>query len=187
MTNEQKKKDIRFAKNLTIIGLVVFVAIFLFAVKASCQTIDTASINNHLRSKNYIPKVVASSFFAAVSGAFHRTAEISKDDFRRIKKVHPNINEQWANPKKSFRNKYKNWPHDQSPAYFGSTTILVSTTDMFHLYNTISTLSMTTSVGFTMTLHEKVKFKQVLFECLRTFLFYNVGRATADFIYPKVD
>ncbi len=161
--------------------------LLILTVTVQAQSIDTVSLNNHLRSKNYISKVVASSFFAAVSGAFHRTAEIAKDDYRRIKEVHPNWDEQWANPKKSFKNKYKDWPRDQSPAYFGSTTILVSTTDMFHLYNTLSSISMATSIGFTLTLHEKIKLRQVLFECMRTFLFYNFGRAMADFIYPKID
>lgn len=37
----------------------------------------------------------------------------------------------------SWKNKYKNWPEDQRPAYPGATTFLAWTTDAWHLFKTI--------------------------------------------------
>lgn len=46
-------------------------------------------------------------------------------------------NEQFWNPEKSWKNKYKDGNVDLGPAYIGSTTFLAWTTDGWHLIKTI--------------------------------------------------
>ena len=49
--------------------------------------------------------------------------------------------ENFLNPEKSWLNKYKNNDPDLGPKFFGSTTFLVWTTDLWHLSKTIMIIS----------------------------------------------
>jgi len=122
-----------------------------------------------------------------VGGFMFRRAEIAKDDFRRYQAIHPNTNPQWSNPKLSYRNKYKNWPEDQEPAYFLSTSVLVFTTDQFHMDNLAGGVAMVAGMGVSLTLYEKPNFKQILLQCGISLISYTSGRALADIVYPKID
>lgn len=137
--------------------------------------------------EGYWKRQAAACITAMSSGFFHRRAEIRKDDFRRYAAVHPNADPQFANPRLSFRNKYKDWPTDQSAAFPLSKSLLVGVTDGFHMDNTISIISMSASVGFSMSLYEKPNFKQILIQCLVTWASYGAGRWAADKVYKKID
>jgi hypothetical protein len=131
-------------------------------------------------------KQAASVTTAFTGGFFFRRAEIRKDDFRRYAAVHPNADPQWANAKLSFRNKYKNWPHDKSPAYFGSTSFLVFTTDGFHADNAIAGAAMAANIGFSMSLYEKPNLKRILLQVGVSWVAYASGRWAADKVYGEV-
>jgi len=138
------------------------------------------------RRQNYWLKQGVSLATMFTAGFFFRRAEIRKDDYRRYASVHTNANPQWANPKLSQYNKYKNHPTDLSPKFFGSTTFLVGFTDGFHNDNMIAGASFVCSMGFSMSIYEKPKFKLILIQCLSSWLFYTSGRAIADDVYHKV-
>lgn len=121
------------------------------------------------------------------AGYHHRTAEIRKDDYRRIAAVKKNEDPQWGNPRLSFRNKYENWPEDQSPRFFLSTTLLVGATDAFHGNNTVAAISMAGCVSFSITLWEKPKIKHMLIQGGLTWAGYGLGRKISDMVYPKID
>lgn len=44
----------------------------------------------------------------------------------------------WWNGRESWENKYKDYPHDMSAAYWGSKNVLVWTTDAPHFFNMLS-------------------------------------------------
>ena len=56
--------------------------------------------------------------------------------------------EQFLNPQKSWLNKYKNNDPDLGPKFFGSTTFLVWTTDLWHLSKTIMISSFILGIVF---------------------------------------
>ena len=56
--------------------------------------------------------------------------------------------EQFLNPQKSWLNKYKNNNPDLGPKFFGSTTFLVWTTDLWHLSKMIMIVSMVIGTVF---------------------------------------
>ena len=57
-------------------------------------------------------------------------------------------NEQFWNPEKSWKNKYKNGDPEQGPAYFGSTTFLAWTRDAWHLFKTIKSTIIQFLIAF---------------------------------------
>lgn len=154
------------------------------------QQIDLQSLQQHLKpaeAKHRPLLYVGSAVAAMTSGFFFRRAEIRKDDYMRYAARHPNADPQWANPQLSFRNKYENFPHDLSPRYFGSKSILVFTTDGFHMDNFIAGASMATSIGFTLNIGGKQSFKKTVIQSLGTWSFYSFGRFLSNAYYKKVD
>lgn len=53
---------------------------------------------------------------------------------------------QFWDPQVSWQNKYRNWPTDPRPAFPGATTVLVATTDGWHLFKSAQLSLATTSV-----------------------------------------
>ena len=75
------------------------------------------------------------------SGASHGLAETLTWRYNRFQRVHPKALEGYWNPRVSWVNKYKTDRHGniippRRPAYFGSTTFLVWTTDGYHAAST---------------------------------------------------
>ena len=62
--------------------------------------------------------------------------------FRFKKSIFKNLNEDWWNPSKSWRNMYKNGKRSDGPKYFGSTTIFKFTTDAWNMFESISTATL---------------------------------------------
>lgn len=50
------------------------------------------------------------------------------------------------NPQVSWRNKYKDYPTDPRPRFFGATTFLVALTDAWHLLDTLRTFAISTAL-----------------------------------------
>jgi len=155
--------------------LIVLFLISLITNKSMAQKRD-----------NFWLKQGVSAATSLTSGFFFRRAEIRKDDYRRYAAVHPNADPQWANPRLSQYNKYKNHPTDLSPKFFGSTTFLVGFTDGFHNDNMIAGIAFVSSIGISMSLYDKPNWKLILMQCLSSWFFYASGRAIADAAYPKV-
>lgn len=70
----------------------------------------------------------------------------------------------------SWKNKYADYPNDMSPAYWGSTNVLVWTTDAPHLFNMFS--NQLTSFSVATYPGNSRKFKHILLDAV----IYNVTR-----------
>lgn len=75
------------------------------------------------------------AFLAGTSYGYTQVYAFHYTDF---KSVHPGANDQWFNPDLSSNNKYKNGEPEQGPKFWGSTNILVWTTDAYHQEMTLS-------------------------------------------------
>jgi hypothetical protein len=136
---------------------------------------------------NFWLKQGISAATMAAAGWLHATNEVSVHDYRRFAARHPNANPQWANPRLSFRNKYENWPHDKSAAFFGSKTVLVFTTDAYHLRSTTRNFLIAGNIGVTMSLYEKPNWKQILVQAASSWAFFALGSGAAHHFYKPVD
>ena len=81
-----------------------------------------------------------------LAGAFDGQAEAIKFHYSTVKKVFPNINDEFWNPSLSWKNKYKNNDPDSGPKWPSSTTMTVFATDGYHLSRSISKAAIITSV-----------------------------------------
>jgi len=91
----------------------------------------------------------------------------------------------WDN-KISWQNKYKSFPQDKSPAYFGSKSILVWTTDGFHLTRFIDRSLSVVSVGI--SLYELREYKGDLWKVVlkKILLSYIANRTAFVIVYNKL-
>jgi len=129
--------------------------------------------------------VSATTMLAA--GWLSATNEVANSDYRRFAARHPNANPKWANPKIGFRNKYKAWPADKSPAYWGSKTVLAWTTDRHHAYNTTRNFLVAGNIGVTMSLYEKPNWKQIVVQSVSSWAFFAIGSGAAHKYYKPID
>jgi len=97
-------------------------------------------------AKKNLPKLLLASSMQAVAGWFDGESEVLLFDFEKYQKRWPNTNESWTNPEISSRNKYKNWPEDQSARFPGSKGILVGFTDKYHMNRMIRNVLLAGSV-----------------------------------------
>lgn len=96
-----------------------------------------------LFTKSDIPKMS----LCLVAGAADGYNQAILFHYDTWKDYHPNANDQYWNPYISWENKYKDASNgDFSPAYFGSKTFLVFTTDAYHMTRMIDHTSMLTAV-----------------------------------------
>ena len=75
-------------------------------------------------------------FIAGISKAIIDTL-----NFHYSVSIFKNLNAQFWSPELSLRNKYKNGIKKRGPKFFGSTTFLVWTTDAWHLFGALYTVS----------------------------------------------
>ena len=90
--------------------------------------------------------------------------------FRFKKSIFKNLNEDWWNPSKSWRNMYKNGKRAEGPKYLGSTTILRFTTDAWNLFEFLCSSCLSISIVTALTL----EFKLQLLTSIILFLFIQV-------------
>lgn len=91
----------------------------------------------------------------------------------------------WDN-KISWQNKYKCFPQDKSPAYFGSKSVLVWTTDGFHLTRFIDRSMSVVSVGI--SLFEVKEYKADLWKVIvkKILLSYIANRTAFVIVFNKL-
>lgn len=78
----------------------------------------------------------------AIYGTARGVNQVQTHKYNAFKARHPKANDNYCNPSLSYKRKYKNGDPAQGPAYFGSTTFLVATTDLWHLTDMISHVSL---------------------------------------------
>ena len=82
-------------------------------------------------------------FFAGASKGFNETLTFHWKYFHR---KFPNANVQWFNPAISWRNKYEDRDPNKGAKFPLSTSLLVMTTDQYHLNNFITRASWSTAL-----------------------------------------
>src|ERR1043166_3455719 len=113
----------RPGKHSTMLLILIFVWSFFPQIVTS-QTI---------RWKDYL--VTGSSLF--VSGMLDGTTEAISFHYEEgFRPRFKHLNDNFWDPSLSWKNKYKNGCVEKGPAFPGSTTFLVSTTDAYHLLRT---------------------------------------------------
>ena len=123
-----KKNNYESSILLVPIMVLVIIIVAIFAFVNQCE----AQIN-----KNIGWAALANG----VAGYTSYTKDLIDYDYESFKKVHPNANDKFWNPAISYKNKWKNNDPSQGPAFFGSTTIFVGSTDGKHLLGTIRNTS----------------------------------------------
>lgn len=68
--------------------------------------------------------------------------------FKFKRSIFGNLNENYWNPSKSWRNKYKDKMAYKGPAFIGSTTVFSFLTDAWHLFQFLSNSFLALSVSF---------------------------------------
>jgi hypothetical protein len=139
------------------------------------------------KRENFWLKQSLSAGTMLAAGWLHGTNEVAVHDYRRYAARHPNANPQWAAPRVSFRNKYRDYPTDMRAAFWGSKTVLVWTTDAYHLRSTGRNFLIAGNIGVSMSLYEKPKVKQILLQAATSWAFYALGTGAAHAYYKKVD
>ena len=77
-----------------------------------------------------------------VSGWADGTSELTKWHYESFEMFYGDVNDGFYNPHESWKNKYKNRDVSQGPAFFGSTTVFVGTTDAYHGLRTLRNASI---------------------------------------------
>jgi hypothetical protein len=108
---------------------------------------------------------------AGAAKGFNETLEFNWHGFAA---VFPKANPNWFWPQKSYLNKYKNRDQTQGPKFPGSTSLLVFTTDQYHLNNFVQKASMTAAIVIKIG-EGKRPFKQYVFDALYYTACYQVG------------
>jgi hypothetical protein len=145
-----------------------------------------SDIFSQKRNKFWLKQSIGgAAMFAA--GWLHATNEVSVHDYRRYAARHPNANPQWTNPRMSFRNKYADWPTDKSPAFFGSKTVFVWTTDAYHMRATARNFLIAGNIGVSMSLYEKPNWKQIVVQAATSWAMFAIGSGAAHKYYKHID
>lgn len=122
-------------------------------------------------------------------------AEQIRIDYSQFKRTHPNANDQFWNPNKSWINKYADglqpyevqWYHFGNAPYYKerfpfSSTIFVNTTDGYHLARSYRNFAMITAI--VVPINGKKNFKQYAIEAIAYFVSYGAGFTLSyDVIY----
>lgn len=117
-------------------------------------------------------------YLAGASKGFNETLMFNWNGFHS---VFPKANSQWFWPTYSFKNKYKDGDPSKGPKFPFSTSLLVMTTDQYHLNNFIFKASITSAL--VIKIGEKKKpFKHYLFDLLYYSACYQAGFASV--YYP---
>lgn len=81
------------------------------------------------------------------AGFFEGQNELMRHDYAAFKNMWPGARDQWWDPEVSWKNKYKNYDQTQGPRHWGSTNVLVFTTDGYHATQMAKRLCFFTAIG----------------------------------------
>jgi len=133
-------------------------------------------------SKESIKPIIIKSGLMVLSGSFDATAEVVRINYDYFDVVFPNANEQFWDAKLSQGNKWKNGDYKQGEKFLFSSTVLVWTTDGYHLMRTLRNTTMITAL--VIPIGKKKNWKQYVAEGLIYYCSYTAGFSiTYNLIY----
>lgn len=150
---------------------------------------ETQFIKNYLgmvskKEKSKIGNYIFANSLIFTSGFFDGTAETLKFHYPNFKNRFPNANDDYWDPEKSWRNKYKNNDPNQGSKFPLSTSGLVFLTDGYHLSRFARNSTMI--VGITFKIGEKKKWHQYALDGLIKYGLYTAGFALSyDVLFKK--
>jgi hypothetical protein len=122
-----------------------------------------------------------------VSGFTSGIEETLKFNYRGFKAVHPGVNDQFWNPKYSWTNKYEDYVRgNKDEAYFLSKTVLVWTTDGYHLTRFASNTMVLTAVAISVSDFKDVKGKKLFLMIGKRVLLYSLARGVGQYCSYKL-
>ena len=110
-------------------------------------------------------------FIAGSAKGFNETLQFN---YRILEKKFPGINDQWFDPKISWRNKYEGGNPDNGPKFFLSTSVLVMFTDQYHLNQFIHRSAMVSALIIKLG-EGKRPFKHYVYDLLYYTACYQAG------------
>lgn len=180
-------------KMIGIIGAVTAPAIVLYSMDAksdklgqvafgSLSAVSITALSTSLvlyLNSNDSKKPLLHYSCMAVAGALDGFSEELKFHYPKVKSKMPYLNDQFWNPAISSNRKYKNGDPNQGAAYAGSTGILVSTTDGYHLSRFLNKGFV---IGGIITFDYNKSFKKNCKKVLLTALVYTAAKGTTHFL-----
>jgi len=122
-------------------------------------------------------------FLSGSAKGFNETLQFNYPIFE---KTFPGVNDQWFNPKISWRNKYKDANPDNGPKFFLSTSAFVMFTDQYHLNNFIHKAALTSAIVIRIS-DGKKPFKHYLFDLLYYSACYQAGFSALYYPFTSRD
>jgi len=128
---------------------LLFIALLMLSMASHAQYNIGAEHEVSTRWKLDKNKWITGSlvFLAGASKGFNETLLFHYDQFHQR---FPNIHARWFNPQESWKNKYKNGDPAAGAKFPLSTTVLVATTDQYHLNNFINKTAWISTIMITM-------------------------------------
>lgn len=118
--------------------------------------------------------IAITSGILIVSGFCDGTSEVLKIKYDSFERVFPNANDQFWDYRISWKNKYKDG-NPPDPAFLGSKTSLVWTTDGYHMMRAIRNATMITALVIPLNHISHKNWKDYLKEGVINYFSYTVG------------
>ncbi|MFI5130609.1 MAG: hypothetical protein ACHQFX_11485 [Chitinophagales bacterium] len=152
---------------------VVLCGIFLAKVFICCAQLPADELKK-LRKKRITNYAVTGSM-VFIAGAADGVNQALVYKYGGVKRVFPNLNDQYWWPVQSAYNKYKNGDPALGAKFPGSCTWLVFTTDGYHMTRFINHLFMSGAIAFKIVGHEKKKWYVYLMEVAGYWIINRAG------------
>ncbi|HLO92041.1 MAG TPA: hypothetical protein VK172_12830 [Lentimicrobium sp.] len=143
------------------------------------SVVDASLIDNFTglekpKKENRVAHVAITSGLLVISGFCDGTSEVLKIKYDRFEKVFPHANDQFWDYNISWKNKYKDGiPPD--PAFWGSKTSLVWTTDGYHMMRAFRNAAMITALVIPLQDFRHKSWKHYVQEAIINYFSYTVG------------
>jgi len=155
------------------IVFAVLFALYLIFIMSGCASAQWKIDRN---------KIITGSlmFFGGSSKGFNEKLQFHYDEFKHI---FPGASDRWFNPDVSWQNKYKHGNSAEGAKFPLSTTMLVFTTDQYHLNNFIQRVSITSAI--VLKIGQKQKFKYYVYDFIYYTICYQAGFALTYYPFKK--
>jgi len=161
----------------------IFIALLMCSLASHAQYnigIEPKTISHWKMDKN---KIITGSlvFMAGASKGFNETLMFHWDAFHQ---KFPHANPNWYDPQLSWKNKYKDGDPAKGAKFPLSTTMLVATTDQYHLNNFINKTAWVSTIMIKMS-EGKKSFKHYFLDMLYYTACHQMGFALTYYSFTK--